>query len=170
MNMRTRSGQAGLVPGHDGNPPEFVTSRDILAKDPLTGRIRRETPQGPTNIAVSRIRWLLEKGKLSERQYAAALRLSTDWEHAQIAPYMCNGLTPGSTGHFQHPNDAKIAAMRRHGDAMDSLGRWRGVVELVVIENRTLAEAAVLLGGIHHQRCAERLETGLDVLADHYGI
>ncbi len=156
--------------GYDGHAPHFMPARDIESVDRLTGVRRRETPAGPLNVNTDRIEWLLARDKLSKRQYAAARRFQADWERAQILPVAAPALVRSSGRSAPElPNDAKVAAMRRHRAAAIALGRWHRVVELVALENRTLAQAAAALH-MHAERASEQLETGLDVLADHYGL
>jgi hypothetical protein len=168
---------AELKPGFDGNPPEFAPTRDIESIDRVTGRRVREHVEGPTNINTSRIRWLYERGYLGKRdgarRYAAAEAYVRDYERSLLLPVA--SIVPGGAGggnsrRDYHPNDAKLAAMMRHAAARSALGRWLGVVDLIVLENKTLPQAAQLLGGIHQERVSDRLETGLDILADFYEI
>lgn len=162
----------GAEPGYDGRPPLQAPARDIEAKDQITGKMRRETPDGPENVNATEARAMNFRKKLTDRQFAAATRFQNDWEQSKIQP--CAQLTGGGAGGGSRSNyqpvDAILDAQGRHHDAVIALGRWLGIVEMVVLQDLTLAQAAIRCGGIHHQRAAQRLEDGLDCLADHYGL
>lgn len=153
--------------GHDGNPPVFVTTRDLLAKDGSRERI-----DGPTNVNHNRLTMLFHRGIIDECQLAAGNRLAKDWELSQITPMASSKLesiTAISRGAFNHPNDAKRDAMRRHGEAMEAADRAWPIIEAVCILNLRIDEAAARLR-LDKRRATGRLEIGLDVLAIHYGL
>jgi hypothetical protein len=153
--------------GHDGNPPMFVPTRDVLAKDGSRERI-----DGPTNVNHNRLTMLFHRGIIDQCQLAAGNRLALDWELSQITPMSSSKLesiTSISRGAFNHPNDAKRDAMRRHGDAVEAAGRAWPIIEAVCIKDQRVDEAAAKLH-IHPRRATGQLEIGLDVLAVHYGL
>ncbi len=168
--MKNAPAKPEAQPGHDGNAPEYIALRDLESVDKLTGRRVREKIDGPKNIAVDRVEWLFECGKISKRQWRAATHFQEDWQIALIAPAANQTLVHvNNSTADQLPGDAKVAAMKRHRDAMLALGRWHRIVELVVLENRNIKDTAAMLQ-IHAERAGERLDTGLTLLADHYRL
>ncbi len=160
-----------LKPGHNGHIPEFAPARDILAHDPLTGKVRRETPDGPQNINTDRIEWLYAHDHITGRQYAAARRYQRNWELAEINPCGSSLMAGGSGSPADlHPNDRKRQAMKDHGAATEALGRLYGVVWLVVVENLTIPQVSERIGKLHKAVVSDRLDLGLTMLSDHYGF
>lgn len=156
--------------GFNDQPPEFMPARDITAKDLLTGRKVRETPDGPINVNTDRVEWLFAHNKITQRQHRAANILQQDWKIAQIAPCSSGSMIKGASGGLpDHPNDRKVSAMKRHGAAHIALGRLRNAVTLVVEENKTFQQVAAILA-IHERAAAERCLIGLDLLADFYRL
>ena len=156
----------GLDPGHDGNPPVFAVSKDLMGADG-----KREKVEGPTNLNHNRIRMLHARGIIDDVQLAAGERLALDWEMSEIMPAASSVMVGngGSDGAAQLPNDAKVGAMRRHGEARKMLGRAWGIVEAVCCFNLRVDEAASKLH-LHPRRATGQLEIGLDVLSLHYGL
>ncbi len=165
------SAKVALNPGHDGERPEFMPARDITAKDRLTGRTVRETPDGPQNVNVDRIENLFARKKISQRQHAAANRLQSDWQRSQISPCGSTLAMPiaGSGRHEFTPAHAKIEAGDRFAAAKRELGHRFAIVDLVALQNYSIEKASAWLH-IHKERGSERLETALGLLADHYRL
>jgi hypothetical protein len=153
------------VAGHEGNAPMFVISKDHIGADG-----KREQVEGPTNINHNRVRMLHARGIIDDEQLAAAELLEMDWYLAQIMPVASSVMVGnGGGGAGNLPNDAKVAAMKRHGEARNVLGRAWAIVEAVCCRNLRVDEAASQLH-IHPRRATGQLEIGLDVLALHYGL
>ena len=151
--------------GHDGNKPEFGMRKDFVYADGA-----REEVESPENLNNNRVKWLHSHNRITLRQFQAADRLAKDWEMSLIHPFASSVLVGGgSSAGDNHPNDAKRAAMRRHGDAVAALGRLWPIVEKVAIENKTVGLASGELR-IHNRDGAAPLDVGLDILADHYGL
>jgi hypothetical protein len=150
--------------GYDGNPPVFGEKRDFVEANG-----KRELGVSPYNCNIDRIEWLFSHARIEQRQYDAANRLYRDFYLSQISSVVAN-LAPGGGGaHDAFPNDVKVDAMRRHGDARTALGRIWPIVELVVEQNRSVEKAAAILH-INHRECTGLLKAALHVLADHYSI
>lgn len=160
-----------MQPGYDGNAPEFMPARDIQSRDRMTGRIVREVIDGPENVNSTRIRAMQVRKRLTDRQAAAASRYQDDWQLSVICPTASAGAIVGGGGSARSTlADAKLDAMTRHADARSAMGpRCAPVVDLVALENKIVEIAASELR-IHNQRASERLEIGLDLLADHYDL
>lgn len=160
-------------PGYDGERPVFMPARDITAKDTLTGRIVRETPDGPQNVNTDRIEWLFARKKITPRQHKAANQLQKDWQQSEISPCKSTLAMPiaGGGGRNDYtPVDDKFDAGNRFTAAKRSLtGKHLVVVDLIVLKNWTLQQSAKFLQ-THEGRVSERLETALDMLADHYRL
>jgi hypothetical protein len=153
--------------GHDGNPPVFVETRDKMAKDG-----KREKIDGPTNVNHTRLAMLHHRGVIDDYQLAAGDRLFRDWKQSQITSMASSKLgemTAISRGSFQHPNDAKRAAMQAFGDAREVAGKAWPIVQAVCVMDMKPDEAAARLH-IHPRRAIGQLEIGLDVLSVHYGF
>lgn len=158
-----------MKPGHDGEPPRFVEARGSEIRDPKTGAIVRQGEMTQQNINCDRVTYLFNHDLISNRQYLAAQRLEKDWEKAEIVPIASTVLVGACSGSPQHPNDDKVAAMKRFGDARDALGRWWPIIDKVVIEHKSVEKASAELR-IHAKRGIERLDAALFMLADHYKI
>jgi hypothetical protein len=158
------------TPGYDGNAPEFMPARDIHSRDRMTGKVVRETPDGPENVNSTRVRSMHVRKRLTDRQAAAGDRYAADWQLSQAQVIATAGVVNSGSCARSTLADARLDAMTRWGEARAALGlRYCRIVELVVLDN-TLLEVAASMMKVHHQRAAERLECGLDALADHYGI
>lgn len=155
----------GRAAGHDGNPPVHATIKDLVGADG-----KREKVEGPTNLNHNRVRMLHARGIIDDTQLQAAEMLESDWQMALIMPVASSVMVGnGGSGGCNLPNDAKVAAMKRHGEATKMLGRAWAIVEAVCCRNLRVDEAAAQLH-IHPRRATGQLETGLDVLALHYGL
>jgi hypothetical protein len=153
-------------PGYDGNPPIFVPTKDLIGAGG-----KREQIDGPTNLNHTRLTLLLARGSISAGQARAGARLYKDWYLSRIDPaansvMVGNG---GSGGSVQLPNDAKVDAMKRHGEAMGALGMAWSIVEAVCCFEQRLDHVASRLK-LNPQRAIGRLEAGLDVLRLHYAV
>lgn len=154
--------------GHDGHPPQFMPARDIHSRDRLTGKIVRETPDGPENVNATRVRAMHVRKRLTDRQAAAANRYADDWQLSQAQVVATAGALP--SGGFARSTlpDARLDAMVRWGVARQALGnRFIPIVELVVLNNHLVEVAANMLK-MDKRRASERLECGLDRLGDWY--
>lgn len=151
--------------GHDGEPPVFTSARDDLT-DPEDKSRKLESPQ---NVNCDRARFLFHREEIDARQYEAARRLQKDWETALIMPVASNVMVGAGGSGDVHPNDAKIAAMQRHGAAKAALGWGWNVVELVVLEHLSLNKAGARMR-CHEKRAMGMLWLALHMLADFYRL
>lgn len=152
-------------PGYDGEPPLHAERRTLVWEDG-----KRIAGVSPENINHSRINWLFAHGRIDKRQKEAAERLERDWEMSQIQPRASSVMVGnGSSSSDNHPNDAKVDAMRRHGDAMDALGAAWPMVELVVQGYLSVEKASAQLR-FHTKYGHGVLWVGLHMLADFYKL
>ena len=152
-------------PGYEGEPPIFGLRKDFVYVDGA-----REATESPENLNHSRVKWLLEHKRITPRMYDAADRFEKDWNTSQIQPRASSVMVGNGSGSGDmHPNDAKRAAMHRHGDARDAMGRLAPVVEFVVLDNLSVGKASAKLR-IHNQAGIELLRIGLEMLADHFKL
>jgi hypothetical protein len=120
--------------------------------------------------------WLEKHGHLHAYQLAAARKLQAHAECAEIIPQPSSSAAGGSPK-LGVLSDGQLTAMSKHADArkavrlaFDGLGSaGERLVQLVVIENKTLSKAAAAM------REPERgilfaLRIALDALARHYGL
>ena len=151
--------------GYDGNPPEFREARD------LAGKGKRKSELGPQNIRVDRIEWLLAHKRIDVAQHSAGRKLQHDSELAQIGSYAMLTDVKGGSGTNRLP-DLKCDAIARVNAARAHVGSkgvgWR-ILELVVIENRSLEKAAAQMR-IHSRGALPALQGALDALAAHYRL
>jgi len=151
--------------GYDGNKPEFQPVRDYVYVDG-----RREPVDGPQNVNTTRIAWLFAHNEIDARQYEAGRRLQKDWHLSLIQPFASSVLVgAGGSGGNQLPNDAKVAAMKRHGNARAALGYGWAIIELVVHDDITIGKAAAKLH-VGEKQAKGMLWLALHILADHYGL
>lgn len=151
--------------GHDGQPPEHIEQRTLVWEDG-----KRIAGTSPFNVNHSRVCALFTRQRIGKRQLAAAEKLAKDWQTSLIQPMASSVLVGGgSSGGDNHPNDDKIKAMRRHGDAVEALGAGWPLVELVVQKNLSVEEATKQLGR-HFKWGHGALWVALHTLADHYGL
>lgn len=160
--------RAGGV-GHDGSPPEFRPARDNA------GGGRRIPQNGLQNINVDRLEWLLAHRLIDVAQHGAGRRLQRDREMAEITGYAMSpafsagpgggGFNPGML-----PGDRKCDAIRRMNAARAHVGATGfRIVELVVLENAAIAEAARRLGE-PVAKLPLALRVALDSLASFYRL
>lgn len=155
--------------GYDGSPPSFSPARGSEVRDPKTGAIIRAGEMSIQNTNVDRLEWLLSHRRIDGPQHAAGRRLQRDSEQAQIGGFATLGALPGGSGTMRL-SDAKCDAIKAVNDVrtlIRGMG-WR-ILELVVLENVSLAKAEGRLrlpvGGGHGA-----LIVALDLLASHYGL
>jgi hypothetical protein len=159
---------AGPGPGHDGNPPEFRAARDI------EGRGKR-TVRGLQNINTDRLEWLLAHHQIDSVQHGAGRKLQRDREMSAIGGYAMSpgfgaGFAPGGSGRPSGPEDIRCDAIRRMNAARAHLGATGfRIVELVVLENAAVAEAARRLGE-PAAKLPLALRVALDSLASFYRL
>lgn len=149
--------------GYDGLAPEFREARD------LDGKGKRQAELGPQNIRVDRLEWLLAHKKIELHHHYAGRKLQHDQEQAQIGGYasLQGGLGGSGTTRL---SDAKCDAIGRVNAARIYVGNkcWR-ILELVVIENTSLADAEARMG-LTTGNGRGVLLAALDVLSNHYGL
>lgn len=151
--------------GFEGEPPVHGERRTFVWEEG-----HRVAEMSPVNLNHSRVSYLHSRGRIDLRQFAAAERLAKDWQLAQIQPRASSVMVGGgSSGGDNHPNDLKVDAMRRHGNAMAVLGAAWPLVELVVEQNLSVEKAAGQLH-IHPKYAHGALWAALHFLADHYGL
>ncbi|HEX8584794.1 MAG TPA: DUF6456 domain-containing protein [Allosphingosinicella sp.] len=92
-------------------------------------RIRKVSRSVVKNLAESPLGWLLARGHVSERQFAAGEQLRADWERAQLAPRVTmdyEGTPSSRTARGaptpSDPTTAQIAARRRFDAAIAEVG------------------------------------------------
>ena len=138
---------------------------------------RRAVRSVTVNLAESPLGWLLSRGHVSERQFAAGEKLRQDWERAGLPPRvtMCwdaPTIDAGPRGPAEPAaaSDAQLAARRRFEAATRALGpgladiAWR-----VVCSGEGMREAETALGW--PARAGKLvLAMALDRLAAHYRI
>jgi hypothetical protein len=164
-------GKQALEPGYEGEPP-------VLVEADRKAKWDRQDDNPQVNRNINRITFLHHQKVLSDVQAEAARRFQKDWELSLIQP-AASSVMVGAGGGHQLPNDAKVDAMQRRGEALVALGcdLKRGiftagarVLELVVIREMTVKQAAQIFGNKHPQYIIGGLGMALDVLAGHYGL
>jgi hypothetical protein len=158
-----RDGQERAIPASKG----AVRSRKI-----------RKVPRSVVvNLAESPLGWLLARGHVSERQFAAGELLRADWERAQLAPRVTarldappNGKTARAAPVPLDASSAQIAAKARFDAAVAAVGAgltdilWR-----VVCAGEAMRDAEQALGW--PARAGKVVLTlALDRLADFYRL
>lgn len=150
--------------GYDGHPPIFRQARD------LSGEGKREKINGPQNINIDRLEWMLDRKLIESHHHTAGRKLQGAWETAQISASL--SLAGGGRGGCANTSlsDAKC-------DALDMLNRarcalspmnWR-LIDLVVIEGMSAEKAASKM----KFNCRSGMPTllmALDSLAKHFGL
>ncbi|HLY04254.1 MAG TPA: hypothetical protein VKR31_00755 [Rhizomicrobium sp.] len=149
--------------GHDGDAPESMDARDFPDVD-VDGK--REPVKGPMNINCDKIEYLYAHGHIELSQAEAARRLHKDWTTAMILP-IASSVLVGAGGANELPNDAKAAAMKRHGLAVEVLGENWSILELVVQQNKSVEQAASMLR-VNRKFAMGCLSAALWSLAAHY--
>ena len=154
----------------DGTPPKGGPAKG--------GRHGKRPARTVTvNLAESPLGWLLSRGLVSARQFAAGETLRGDWERAALDPRVTmrwdaappdrNARGPSE---IPHPTLVQIAAKRRFETAVEAVGPGlRDVLWRVVCAGEGMRDAERALGWPAR---AGKLVLGfaLDRLADHYRI
>jgi len=156
--------QRVVEPGHDGCAPIMETPKGAAAWEEAGDLVQH-------NVNIDRVRFLYHKRAISSSQYEGACALQRDWEMAMILPQASSILVGNgaSGGGATLPNDARVAAMRRKGNAMAAVPvECRRIVELVVIDNMTIGKVAGIVKA-HHQFATALLHVGLNAIAREYG-
>jgi hypothetical protein len=136
----------------------------------------RATRSVTVNLAESPLGWLMARGMIGERQFAAGERLRADWTLAGLGPRVTMRWDPAPAGGKGMPHDridptlAQIAARQRFDGAVAQAGSglsdilWR-----VICAGEGLSSAEAALGW---PKRAGKLVLGLalDRIADFYGI
>lgn len=106
-----------------------------------------------------RLDWYQDKASLDDRQHDAGLRFRRDWLVATAPPKLIGTYGPrlGATG--QDFREMQLAARRRVGRALLTLGDELGAVVIAVCGFDEWASGRL-----------PRLREALTLLADHYGI
>jgi Domain of unknown function (DUF6456) len=129
------------------------------------------------NLAESPLGWLLSRGHVGERQYAAGELLRRDWEKAGLPPRvtMCwdsppPDRSPRGPAEPAAATTAQVAARRRFDAAVKVLGPGlRDIAWRVVCAGEGMREAETALGW--PVRAGKLVLTmALDRLADHYRL
>ena len=154
----------------------------LLAERPLPqdtdNRTRSRSARSVTvNLAESPLGWLLARGMVSARQFAAGDRLRADFTMAGLGPRVtmrwdAAPLVRGGRGSGEalDPTLAQIAAKRRFEAAMDEAGRGlRDVLWRVVCAGEGIEAAEKALGWPRRGGKLVLL-IALDRLADFYGL
>jgi hypothetical protein len=132
--------------------------RDGEAREAQRGgtsrRIRKVARSVVVNLAESPLGWLLARGHISERQFAAGEQLRGDWERAQLAPRVTaawDAPPPDRAARGaprrSDPTQAQIAAKARFEAAVAAVGPglsdilWR-----IVCAGEAMREAERALG------------------------
>jgi hypothetical protein len=129
------------------------------------------------NLAESPLGWLVSRGHVSPRQFAAGEQLRADWEAARLSPRMTMqwdsaplGKTPRSAPCPEELSGGRLAARRRFDAAVEAAGS--GLSEIlwrVVCSGEAMRDAELALGWPAR---AGKIVLGmaLDRLADHYRL
>jgi len=152
--------------GHGGNPPEFRPARD------LDGQNRRRAVQGAQNINTDRLEWLLAHRHIDVAQHGAGRRLQRDWEMSLIGGYAMSpaNVSISAGTRSDSPADLRCDAIRRMNQARAHVGATGfRILELVVLENVAIADAARRLGE-PVAKLPLALRVALDCLASFYRL
>ena len=166
---RVMKADGARAPGHDGNAPEFRAARD------LAGSGKRSAVQGLQNINTDRLEWLLAHRHIDVTQHGAGRKLQRDREMSVIGGYAMSpafsaSAAGGAAGRHSAPADIKCDAIRRMNAARAHV-RKTGfrILELIVLENVAVAEAARRLGE-PVAKLPLALRVALDLLASFYRL
>lgn len=143
--------------------------------DPKGSKVRR-TRSVTVNLGESPLGWLMARGMISERQFAAGERLRADWTLAGLGPRVTMRWDPapsaakGMPFERMDPTVAQISARQRFDGAVAHIGRGLSDIAWRVIcagDGLAMAEA-----GLGWPKRAGKLVLGLalDRLADFYRI
>jgi len=148
----------------------------IEEEDPSDGTRRRTVRSVTVNLGESPLGWLMARGMISERQFAAGERLRADWTLAGLGPRVTMRWDPSPASGKGMPHDrtdptlAQISARQRFDGAVAHAGSglsdilWR-----VICAGEGLSSAEGALGW---PKRAGKLVLGLalDRVADFYAI
>lgn len=156
--------QAVTKIGYDGNQPIFRPARDIV------GQGKRETIDGPQNINIDRLEWMLDRQYIEPHHHAAGRKLQYYWEIVNRSGGM--SLLGGGRGgsSMTSLSDAKCdahAAMNTARAAISPMN-WR-IIELVVLDNMS-STAAMAKMRFNADSATSAVKLALDSLAQHYGL
>ena len=153
------------VPGYDGNPPVVTPIRDPEGKGKREIFVTRR---------LDRLQWLLDHKSIDEYQFGAGRRLQNDWEASQRGTAASVSMMSGVVGgvNVSVLADCRLDAMTRYADAIRAVPvRVRATVELALIDaNNYSVEKISAILRIDRRAGQERLQIGLDALAEHYGL
>ena len=157
---------------------------------PRDGRSRRDPPSAPrsrrirriprsvvVNLAESPLGWLLARGHVDERQFAAGEQLRCDYERSGLAPRLTAALdapplaaAARSGPPSLHPTEAQLAAKARFDKAVAAAGPGLAdIVWRIVCAGEGMRDAERALGW--PARAGRLVLTlALDRLADFYRI
>lgn len=155
---------AAEVIGFDGERPQFVPARDIM------GTGRRAKVDGPQNINVDRLEWLLAKKHIEPHHHQAGRKLQRLYETAEISVGVKLVGAGGAGVASSSLSDAQCDAMHevnRVKAAMSPIN-FR-LVELVVIERFKVEDATKKLG-LGSRSATSSLVLALDSLARHFRL
>jgi hypothetical protein len=158
------AGEGAAKPGHDGEPPEFRPARDFAGKG-------RRVLQATQNVNTDRLEWLLAHRHIDVAQHGAGRRLQRDWEMSLIGGYAMSPVRSGPRSVVaEFPADVKCDAIRRMNRARAHVGgTGYRILELVVLENGAIADAARRMGE-PVAKLPLALRVALDSLASFYGL
>ena len=160
----------------DQPQPQDGSDRLAGAK-PRSRRIRRVPRSVVVNLAESPLGWLLARGHVTERQFAAGEQLRCDYERAGLAPRVTVALDAPPLGaaaraapRLTNPTEAQIAAKKRFEAAVDRVGPGLSdIVWRVVCAGEGMRDAEQALGW--PARAGRLILTmALDRLADFYRL
>ena len=144
---------------------------------PLPGAPARGGRSVTVNLGESPLGWLMARGLISQRQFAAGERLRADWTLAGMAPRVTMRWDDGprsrgarAPGGALDPTLAQIAAKRRMEAALAAAGTGlNDILWRVVCAGEGIEGAEKALGW---PRRAGKLVLlmGLDRVADYYGV
>jgi hypothetical protein len=166
---------------HDSFP---LKKNRLLSEQPLprdgrdrSGRGARAIRSVTINLAESPLGWLMARGLVSARQFAAGETLRGDWERASLGPSVTmrwdappQGKVARGAPAVEAPTIAQIAARRRFDEAVAATGPGLSdVLWRVVCAGEGMRDAERALGW--PARAGRIVLTiALDRLADHYRI
>lgn len=184
---RVAGGQLRLTPAGEAwnarrsgetSPKRLLVERGLPEDDEASdsGPRTRRTRSVTVNLGESPLGWLMARGHISERQFAAGERLRADWTLAGLGPRVTMRWDPALAGardmahERMDPTLAQISARQRFDGAVGQAGMglsdilWR-----VICAGEGLASAEGALGW---PKRAGKLVLGLalDRVADFYGI
>jgi hypothetical protein len=159
-----KTGERLTGPGYDGAPPEFRPARDPGGKG-------QRNLQSAQNINTDRLEWLVAHRYIDLAQHGAGRRLQRDWEMSLIGGYAMSPARGGvPSARADIPADMKCDAMRRMNRARAHVGGTGfRILELVVLENAAIKEAARRLGE-PVAKLPLALRVALDALASFYHL